>query len=61
VSLERSVASVPPPRPGLIILAVLLYGGLLLLGSKLGVSIQALGLFAGLWPPTCILLGKLLR
>jgi hypothetical protein len=55
------VASVPPPRPGLIVLAVLSYGGLLLLGSMLGVPIEALGLFAGLWPPTCILLGKLRR
>ncbi|MET7284194.1 hypothetical protein ABZS29_38530 [Kribbella sp. NPDC005582] len=59
----------PPPTPGpqphrpgnavLVVIAVLLYGGLLLIGGKIGVPTEALVLFAGLWPPTCILLGKL--
>ncbi|ONI79051.1 hypothetical protein BWI15_00290 [Kribbella sp. ALI-6-A] len=59
MSVERPLASVPPPRPGHIILATLLFGSLLLLGAKLGIPATALAVAAGLWTPTCILLARL--
>jgi hypothetical protein len=61
VSVERSVAPVPPPRPDQILLTTLLFGGLLLFGGKLGAPSTALTVAAGLWAPTCILLARLRR
>jgi hypothetical protein len=61
VSVERSVAPVPPPRPDQILLATLLYGVLLLYGGKLGAPSTALTVAAGLWPSTCVLLARLRR
>jgi hypothetical protein len=63
MSVDRPGASQPPPHrlsnAVLVVIAVLLYGGMLLVGGKIGVPTEVLVLFAGLWPPTCILLGKL--